>query len=107
MSLALLVQAGSWLLLALGSLFVLSGGVGLLRFPDFYTRTHAVGLAESAGAGLLLLGLLLQVPDWQAGVRLAIIVLFMLLTGPTAAQALAEAARKDRVRVWVADENRR
>ena len=36
--------------MAAGALFVLSGGVGLLRFPDFYTRIHAVGVTDSAGA---------------------------------------------------------
>ena len=50
----------SGVLLGAGAFFVLSGGVGLLRFPDFYTRIHAAGITDSAGAGLILLGLLLQ-----------------------------------------------
>lgn len=97
----------SGLLLVAGGLFAISGGVGLFRFPDFYTRVHAAGLTDSAGAGLILLGLLLQVSDWGTAVRLVLILLFMLLTGPTATQALAQAARRDRVRVWFEGERRR
>jgi multicomponent Na+:H+ antiporter subunit G len=84
-------------LLAAGAFFVLSGGVGLLRFPDFYTRMHAAGVTDSAGAGLILLGLLLRVGDWQTAVRLLIIMFFMILTTPTATHVLAQAARRDGV----------
>lgn len=96
----------SGLLVLAGGLLALSGGVGLLRFPDFFTRTHAVSLTDSAGAGLILLGLLLRAPDWGTGIRLALILLFMLLTGPTAAHALAQAARRDGVRPWAEGEKR-
>jgi multicomponent Na+:H+ antiporter subunit G len=102
----LLDLASDGLLLA-GSLFVLSGGVGLVRFPDFFTRIHAVGVTDSAGAGLILLGLLLQTTSWETAVRLVLILLFMLLTGPTATHILAQAARRDGVRVWRAGEPRR
>lgn len=94
-------------LLAIGSLLVLSGGIGLLRLPDFYTRIHAAGLTDSAGATFILFGLLLQVPDWGVAVRLGLIVIFLLLTGPTATHVLAKAARKDNVHVWMAGEKRR
>lgn len=97
----------SGILVVIGALFALSGGVGLLRFPDFYTRVHAVGVTDSAGAGLILVGLLLQVPDWGVAARLVLILLFLLLTSPTATHALARAARKDDVSVWVGGEPRR
>jgi multicomponent Na+:H+ antiporter subunit G len=99
-----LVSAG---LLVAGGLFAVSGGLGLLRLPDFYTRVHAVGLTDSAGAGLILLGLLLQAPDWATAVRLVLILLFLLLTGPTATQALAQAARRDGVKIWLDGEPER
>lgn len=94
-------------LLLAGALFALSGGIGLLRFPDFYTRTHAVSLTDSAGASLVLLGLLIRAPEWGVGVRLLLILLFMLLTGPTATHALAQAARRDGVRAWSEGQGRR
>ena len=52
----------SWALLVSGSVFCVIGGVGLLRMPDFYTRTHAASVTDTLGAGLLLAGLILQ--DW-------------------------------------------
>jgi multicomponent Na+:H+ antiporter subunit G len=93
----IIIEVVSGVLLAAGALFVVSGAVGLLRFPDFYTRTHAAGVTDSAGAGLILLGLLLQVSSWQTAVRLLIILFFMALTSPTATHALAQAARRDGV----------
>lgn len=107
MSVAFLVDLASGLLLVAGGLFAVSGGVGLLRFPDFYTRVHAASVTDSAGAGLILLGLLLQVPNAATAVRLVLILLFMLLTGPTAAHTLAQAARRDGVRVWREGRKRR
>lgn len=97
----------SWVLLAIGALFVVSGAVGLLRFPDFYTRIHAAGITDSAGAGLILLGLLLQATTWDTAVRLLIIMLFLALTGPTATHILAHAARRDGVPMWREGDRRR
>ncbi len=103
----IVLEIVSGVLLAAGAVFVLSGGVGLLRFPDFYTRTHAAGITDSAGAGLILLGLLLQGAGWETAVRLLIIMLFLALTGPTATHILAHAARRDRVPVWREGDPRR
>jgi multicomponent Na+:H+ antiporter subunit G len=90
----------SGVLMGAGALFVLSGGAGLLRFPDFYTRNHAAGVTDSVGAGLILIGLLLQPGGGQTAVRLLIILLFLTLTSPTAAHILAHAARRDGMHVW-------
>ncbi|MFC4852857.1 monovalent cation/H(+) antiporter subunit G [Actinophytocola glycyrrhizae] len=97
----------SWVLLAAGALFVVSGGVGLLRFPDFYTRIHAAGVTDSAGAGLILFGLLAQATTWDTAVRLLVIALFLALSGPTATHILARAARRDGVPVWREGDRRR
>lgn len=94
------LEAVSAVLLGAGALFVVSGGAGLLRFPDFYTRNHAVGVTDSIGAGLILVGLLLQPVEWPTAVRLLIILLFLTITSPTAAHILAHAARRDGVPVW-------
>lgn len=97
----------SGVLLAAGALLLLSGAVGLLRFPDFYTRIHAAGITDSAGAGLILLGLLAQGAGWATGIRLLIIMVFLAVTSPTATHLLAHAARRDGVPVWVDGEPRR
>lgn len=107
MSVSLLVDVVSGALVLAGCVFVVSGGVGLLRFPDFYTRTHAGSLTDTAGAALLILGLLLQTESWQSALRLVLIMLFMMLTGPTAAHALAQAARRDGERLPAEGEDRR
>lgn len=97
----------SGVLVVIGTLVALSGGVGLLRLPDFFTRAHAASLTDTAGVALIALGLLLRAPDWGVAVRLLLILLFLVLTGPTATHALAQAARRDGVHVWVAGEPRR
>lgn len=89
----LVVDIASWLLLLAGGIFVFTGGVGLLRMPDLYTRMHAVGLTDSLGSILVLLGAILQAGLSLASVKLAIIIVFLLLTCPTASYALANAAR--------------
>ncbi|MGW0735146.1 monovalent cation/H(+) antiporter subunit G [Streptomyces sp. NPDC002851] len=101
------VEVVSGVLLTAGGLALLSGGVGLLRFPDFFSRIHAVGVTESAGAGLILLGLLLRSPAWGTAVRLLIILLFLTLTSPTATHVLAHAARRDGVHIWQEGDPRR
>ena len=94
----IVVEVLSSVLLAVGSFLVLTGGVGLLRFPDFYTRIHAVGVTDPVGIGLVLIGLMLRAPGWEVVVRLLIILLFMALTSPTATAATGSASRKSIVR---------
>ncbi len=89
---ALLLDVLSWICLLGGGLFCLAGGIGVLRLPDFYSRLHASGVIDTLGAGLILLGLLLQAPGFDVGLRLVLIFLFLLFTVPTATHALAKSA---------------
>ena len=82
----------SWVFLSLGGVFVLIGGVGALRMPDLYTRMHAASVTDSMGAFLVLVGVILQAGLSLATVKLAAILLFLMLTSPTASYALASAA---------------
>lgn len=82
----------SWLLLTLGGLFVLIGGIGVLRMPNLYTRMHAASLTDTMGAVLVVLGIMLQAGLTLAALKLAAILLFLLFTGPTSSNALASAA---------------
>lgn len=88
----LIVDLLSWVLLMTGGFFLLSGGIGLLRLPDFFTRVHAAGVTDTMGAGAILVGLMFQAGPTQAFIKLVLIVLFMLFTSPTASHALAQAA---------------
>ena len=82
----------SFLLLLAGGFFVIIGAVGVLRFPDFYTRTHAAGVTDTLGADLVLLGLLLQAPDAMTAIKLVLIFFFILMTSPVATHSVAHAA---------------
>jgi len=88
----MVIDALSWLLLTSGGLFVLIGGIGALRMPDLYTRMHASSLTDSLGPMLVLGGLALQTGLSLETLKLLIILLFMLITGPTATYALGNAA---------------
>ena len=82
---------GWWTVVAVvtGAFFFLAGTVGLLRFPDSFTRLHALTKADNLGLGLVVLGLLPQVPSVSAGLKLACIWLLVLLSGATASQLIA------------------
>jgi len=82
----------SGICLLAGAAFCLVGAAGLLRMPDFYTRLHAASLIETAGAGFILLGLLLQAGFTLIAAKLLIIALLILFASPTAGHALARAA---------------
>lgn len=79
--------------LGLGAFLVLSGGVGVLRFPDFFARMHAASITDTLAASLILLGLALQIePNLLVHSKLLFIFLFLMITSPTAAHALAKSA---------------
>ncbi|MGB1263060.1 MAG: monovalent cation/H(+) antiporter subunit G [Cognaticolwellia sp.] len=78
--------------LVVGSFFCISGGVGLLRFPDFYTRMHAVGVTDTLGASMILIGLMFYSTDFLILAKLVMILLFTFLLGPTTSHVLAKAA---------------
>ena len=83
----LLIEVVSWVCLAGGSFFVLVGGFGVLRMPDVYTRSHAAGITDTLGAGLILLGLMAQAGLTLVTVKLLLILVFLLFTSPTSSFA--------------------
>lgn len=88
-----LTEIFSWVLLLAGSFFCIVGGVGLIRLPDFFARIHGVGITDTLGAGLVLAGLMVQAGLTLVTVKLVMVVVILLLTGPTATHAVARAAR--------------
>lgn len=82
----------SWILLVAGGVFCLIGALGLVRLRSFFPRTHAASVIDSAGAGLLLAGMLLQSGSWLVAVKLVAIGLLVFFASPTATHALANAA---------------
>ena len=82
----------SWIMLTAGGVFVFIGGLGALRMPNLYTRMHAASLTDTMAAVLILGGIMLQAGPTLASIKLAAILLFLLITSPTASNALASAA---------------
>jgi len=100
-----ILNVASWVLIVLGSAFCLIGALGLLRMPDFFTRMHAASLVDTLGAGLLLMGMMLQAGFTLVTAKLLMIVLLLFFTSPTATHALARAARARGVQPLLANES--
>lgn len=76
----------------LGAVLAVIGSVGVLRFPDFYTRLHAASVTDTSAATALLVGMAFMAPGWLVVAKLVAIWVFFFLTGPTASHAIANAA---------------
>lgn len=87
-----LVQYVSLALVGLGAAFVLIGAVGMLRMPDVYTRMHAASVIDTLGAGLLIVGLMMQAGPSLVALKLLFILALLFFFGPVATHALAQAA---------------
>ncbi len=93
----------SWISIVGGLFFIVVGSIGVLRFPDVYTRLHAAVMTDTMGAGLVLIGLSFQSGlsfesgAWLITVRLLMIWAFLLFTSPIATHALARAALHGKV----------
>jgi multicomponent Na+:H+ antiporter subunit G len=96
----------TWGFLILGSLFILIGGIGVLRLPDLFSRMHGAGLTDTIGAGLILVGLMFESGFSAAMIRLVFILLFLWYTSPLASYALAKAALASGVRPLLGKEKR-
>lgn len=98
-------------LLGAGLFFTFVGSIGLLRFPDFYTRLHATGKCDTLGAGLTILGLLIyhffyyiETPLIPA--KLIFLIFFIFIANPTATHALMKAAYQTGIKPWCLGEER-
>ena len=93
MSLEIIINFVSWTSIILGSFLVLLGSAGFFRFPDFWSRLHAASIIDSGGMILIVLGMAFQAGFTLVTVKLGLIAIFLIITGPTATHAIANAAR--------------
>ena len=98
------VDLVSWAAILAGGFLVITGGIGVVRFPDLYTRMHAASVTDTGGAGLVLLGLMLQAGLTLVTVKLVLILWFLLFTGPVSNHVLAKAALHGELDPLVDDE---
>lgn len=82
----------SWVFLVSGSFFILTGSIGLLRLPEFFTRLHATSITDSMGMGLVVAGMIFQAALSLVTIKLIFIFIFLLFASPTSTHALAKAA---------------
>lgn len=90
----------SAVLLISGCVFFLSGTLGLLRFPDVYTRLHALTKADNVGLGLVVAGLAVQTPSWATAGKLLLIWILVLLAGASVAHLVARGALRRGIPPW-------
>ena len=90
----------SLLLVALGGFFFFAGTVGLLRFPDVYTRLHALTKADNRGLGLTVIGLAVQAESWFVVGKLFLIWALVLVSGASVAHLIAQGALARGIRPW-------
>jgi len=107
----LLVHILVTLFLAAGIFFMLVGTIGLLRFPDFYTRLHATGKCDTLGGGLIIIGLLIYHFFHYAGtplvpIKLLFLIMFIFIANPTATHAIMKAAYQTGLKPWRLGEKR-
>lgn len=87
-------------LVAGGLFFFLVGGVGIVRFPDFYSRMHPAGKGDTLGATLLVLGLAVH-QGWDLlSLKLLLVEAFVLLANPAATHAVGRAAWRAGLAPW-------
>ena len=79
-------------LLLIGSLLSAVAALGILRFPDVYTRLHAASKAGVVGAGMVLCAVAITSSEGSVVLRAVLGVIFLLLTTPVSAHLLAKAA---------------
>lgn len=82
----------SWVLMLTGGIFMVISAIGMVRLPDFFTRLHGASIADTGGAALLLLGMILQAGFTLVTVKLILIGVFLFFTSPTASHVVAHAA---------------
>lgn len=88
----ILLDILSWGLMTVGSVFLIIGGIGVVRLPDVFARMHGAGIIDTLGVGAVFSGLMIQAGFSLVSAKLVLIIVFILFTSPTATHALARAA---------------
>ena len=94
MSMDLFLPYLSGFSLAIGTLALVVGSLGLIRLPDVFSRIHAVGMMDTAGVGFIVLGMMIHEGFSLISVKLAAVAVFLFFTSPIATHAVAQVAHK-------------
>lgn len=94
-------------LVALGCFMIITASIGIVRFPDFYSRIHPAGKADTLGQALILIGLMVYEGISLTSVKLLFIIVFIFIANPTTTHALANAAYVAGLKPWKKGEKRK
>ena len=83
-----------------GVAFFVAGTIGLLRFPDVYTRLHALTKADNIGVGLIALAAVLRTPTFETFVKAFLIWIFVMVSGSIAGYQISHQAARHGIRPW-------
>ncbi len=89
-----------FIFIIIGLGFDFFGCIGLVRFPDIYNRLQAATKCVTLGTCSILFGLLMFKGFSAAGIKAILCIMFIILTSPVAAHALARGAHKSGVKLW-------
>ena len=98
------IEILSGILVILGSLSIIVGLLCVYRMPDFFTRLHAASVIDTLGTILILFGLILYAGLNIVSIKLLLILIFILITTPTAAHALAKSALHGKLKPMTDDD---
>jgi multicomponent Na+:H+ antiporter subunit G len=92
--------------LIIGCFFIFVSAIGVVRFPDFFSRIHPAGKSDTMGQTMVLIGLMVYEGFTLVSVKLLFIIIFIFIANPTATHALANAAYNAGVKPWKKGERR-
>lgn len=95
-----LVDSFTILLLATAAFFFLAGTIGLMRFPDVFTRLHALTKADNLGLGLVVMAMSIQAESWIVAVKLVLIWLLVLFASSATSHLIARAVLHKNLPPW-------
>jgi len=95
-----MIDITGYILIIIGVLFDIFGCIGLVRFPDVYNRLQASTKCVTLGTFLLLVGVALISTSGALGAKAIICAVFILITSPTAAHAIAKGSHAYGVKLW-------
>jgi len=87
-------------LIGVGVMFFIAGILGVLRFPDIYSRLHALTKADNVGLGFIILGLAIGIGEISAGLKLLFIWVLVIISSATSCYLIARAALRMGIVPW-------
>ena len=106
MNIEMIIDAVTVTLIVIGLIFFLGTALGVLRFPDYYTRVHAAGKGDTLSSMVIVVALAIYnlsdftLDNFIVSLKIGMIVIFIFITSPTTAHALIEAGYLHGVKPW-------